>query len=71
VLSQLSYTPTVGTTIDAKVFAAVCKLQKLTFCSLPCQSCVRTQVVGRLVRQNPRRFVDATVDSIERLALCL
>jgi len=34
VLSQLSYTPTVGTAIDFKAFTSVRKLRKATF--LPC-----------------------------------
>jgi len=34
VLSQLSYTPTVGTAIDVKAFAAVRKPRKLAFCPL-------------------------------------
>jgi hypothetical protein len=52
VLSQLSYTPTAGTAIDVKAFAAVRKLQKLTFCSLLCQNCVKTPVVRPLLCQN-------------------
>ena len=52
VLSQLSYTPTAGTAIDVKAFAAVRKLQKLTFCPLLCQNCVKTLVVRPLLCQN-------------------
>ena len=44
VLSQLSYTPTAGTAIDVKAFAAVRKLRKLTFSPLLCQNCVKTPV---------------------------
>jgi hypothetical protein len=36
VLSQLSYTPTVGTVIDIKVFAPIRKLRKFTCCPLLC-----------------------------------
>ena len=52
VLSQLSYTPTVGTPIDVKAFLAVRKLQKLSRDLLPRQYCFKTHVVGPLVRQN-------------------
>ena len=34
VLSQLSYTPTVGACINFKAFATVRKLRKRTFCPL-------------------------------------
>ena len=34
VLSQLSYTPTAGASIDFKAFVPVRKLRKPTFCSL-------------------------------------
>ena len=49
VLSQLSYTPTVGTTIDFKAFAPVRKLGNTTFYPLLCQNCVKTLVAGALL----------------------
>jgi hypothetical protein len=52
VLSQLSYTPTVGTTLDSKAFATVSKLGNTTFCPLLCQNCVKTPVAGTLLCQN-------------------
>jgi hypothetical protein len=42
VLSQLSYTPTVGPNINSKASALVRKLPNTIFCPLLCQSCVRT-----------------------------
>ena len=52
VLSQLSYTPTAGTPTDVKAFAAIRKLQKLTFCHLLCQNCVEIPVARPLLCQN-------------------
>jgi hypothetical protein len=37
VLSQLSYTPTAGTTFDSKVFAVARKLRKLAFYTSLCR----------------------------------
>jgi hypothetical protein len=52
VLSQLSYTPTAGASIDIKVFAPILKLGKITFCPLLCQNCVKTPVASTLLCQN-------------------
>ena len=45
VLSQLSYTPTVGTVIDFKAFATVRKLQNPTFYPLLCHNPSRQSLV--------------------------
>jgi hypothetical protein len=47
VLSQLSYTPTAGSAIDVKAFAAVRKLHKLTFCPLGVNPDFETVFDGR------------------------
>jgi hypothetical protein len=52
VLSQLSYTPTVGTFTDFKAFAPVRKLRKLTFEPSLCQNCVKTMLARPLLYQN-------------------
>ena len=52
VLSQLSYTPTVGTFIDFKAIAPVRKLRNSTFYPLLCQNCVKTPFAGTLLCQN-------------------
>ena len=57
VLSQLSYTPTAGTSIDIKVFALVRKLRIFTFYPLLCQNCVKTPFARTLLFQNKRHFV--------------
>jgi hypothetical protein len=52
VLSQLSYTPTAGTTFDFKAFAVVRKLRNIIIYPLLCQNCVKTPVVRSTLRQN-------------------
>src|ERR1700722_1665559 len=64
VLSQLSYTPTMGTYIDGKAFARVSILGKFTFCRLLCKK----------LRQTPDRASYLTVTEVEpiggRRAIC-
>ena len=62
VLSQLSYTPTVGTIIHFKAFTAVRKLRNHPYYPLLCHNCVKTPLARTLLCQNFRHFVGSAID---------
>jgi len=65
VLSQLSYTPTDGTSSDSKAFAPDLKLRKPTFCPLLCQNCVKTPVARTLLCQNYGHLIGPAIDFVQ------